>query len=210
MSGPRRRGRRGRAAGATLAGTVLGLLVCAPTVGSAETRTFESAQHRYAVALPAGCRHEEGPGTLDAVCSPDLDAEKSAKVSMAAALVLEVAVEAVPADAGKSQADLAQAYGETQFKDELPEAVCGEPERSRVKIAGVKQVLEEVRVVYTADVICPEIRFLALGERRASVRYLITPGLRYRLMARALKEDFEQRKETVDAFFSSFRLLPRG
>ena len=29
-------------------------------------------------------------------------------------------------------------------------------------------------------------------------------------MARALKEDFEQRKEAIDAFFSSFRVLARG
>ena len=35
----------------------------------ADTKTFENAEFRYSVALPAGCRHEEGPGTLDAVCS---------------------------------------------------------------------------------------------------------------------------------------------
>ena len=40
------------------------------------------------------------------------------------------------------------------------------------------------------------------------MQFLITPGLRYRLMARALKEDFEQRKDTIDAFFTSFRVLP--
>jgi hypothetical protein len=49
---------------------------------------------------------------------------------------------------------------------------------------------------------------LGLGERRATVQFLVTPGLRYRLMARALREDFEQRKEAVDAFFASFRILP--
>ena len=38
-------------------------------------------------------------------------------------------------------------------------------------------------------------------------RYLITPGLRYRLMARALTEDYEQRKDAIDAFFSSFKVL---
>ena len=93
-------------------------------------------------------------------------------------------------------------------RQELPEAVCGEADRARVKIDNAKQVLEEARVVYTADVACPEIKFLGLGERRAMVQFLITPGLRYRLMARALKEDFEQRKEAVDAFFASFRILP--
>jgi hypothetical protein len=175
---------------------------------AADTKTFQSDKFRYSVALPAGCRHEEGPGTLDAVCSPELDPGKSAEASMAGALVLEVGVEAVPDDAGKPPADLAQRYTETQFKGELAEAVCGTPDK--VKIANAKQVLEEARVVYTADVDCPEIKFLGLGERRASVQFLITPGLRYRLMARALKDDYERRKEAIDAFFSSFRILPRG
>ena len=40
------------------------------------------------------------------------------------------------------------------------------------------------------------------------VQLFLTPGMRYRLMARAPKEDFEQRKEAVDAFFASFRILP--
>lgn len=172
------------------------------------TKTIENADLRYRVSLPAGCRHEEGPGTLDAVCSADLDLEKSAGVDAATALVFEVGAEQAPGDAGKSGAELAQRYGESEFKDELPEAVCGEPDKARVKIANIKQVLEEARVAYTAEVTCPEIRFLGLGERGAMAQFLITPGLRYRLMARALKEDFEQRKEAIDAFFMSFRILP--
>jgi hypothetical protein len=129
-------------------------------------------------------------------------------VSAASALVLEVGAETVPADAGVATADLAQRYGETQFKEELPEAVCGEPDRAKVKIDGPRQVLEEARVVYTASVVCPEIKFLGLGERRAQVRFTITPGVRYRVMARALKDDFDKRKEVVDAFFASFKILP--
>ena len=175
---------------------------------AAEAKAFESDKFRYRVALPTGCRYEEGPGTLDAVCSPELDDEKSKGAAAAAALVLEVGVEPVPDDAGKDAAELAQRYDETQFKAELAEAVCGEADRARVKVDNAKQVLEAARVVYTADVACPEIKFLALGERRASVQFLITPGLRYRLMARALKDDFEQRKETVSAFFASFQFLP--
>jgi hypothetical protein len=179
-------------------------------VQAAETKSFASEEFHYSVALPAGCRYEEGPGTLDAVCSPDLDAAKSTTANSAAALVLEVSVESVRNDTGKQVADLAQGYGEAEFKAELPEAVCGEPERTRVKITNAKQVLETTRVVYTADVTCPEIRFLGLGERRALVQFLLTPGLRYRLMARAQAEDFEERKESVDAFFASFRFLPEG
>jgi hypothetical protein len=192
-----------------------GLALCAVLVASlalaqstVETKAFESSQYRYSVTLPTGCRHDEGPGTLDAICSAELDPEKSAMASAASALVLEVGVEPVPDDAGKTPADLAQRYDEAQFKSELPEAICGEAERSRVKIDNAKQVIEAARVVYTADVACPEIKFLGLGERRATVQVLVTPGQRYRLMARAPKEDFEQRKEAIDAFFASFRILP--
>ena len=179
-----------------------------------DTKIFEVAELRYSVELPNGCRHDEGPGTLDAICSPDLDPEKSAAASArvaasaAMALVLEVGVESVPADAGAQPAELAQRYGEAQFKEELAEAICGESDRAKVKIDNPKQVLEAARVVYTAGVTCPEIKFLGLGERRAMVQFVIAPGLRYRLMARALTEDFEKRKEAVDAFFASFRILP--
>ncbi|MBO0766032.1 MAG: hypothetical protein J2P50_15795, partial [Hyphomicrobiaceae bacterium] len=60
---------------------------------AAQTAPFENKDFHYAVALPAGCRQEEGPGTIDMVCAPDFDAEKSAVVSNAAALVLSVAAE---------------------------------------------------------------------------------------------------------------------
>jgi hypothetical protein len=194
--------------GAGLASCVAFLASLALAQSTVETKAFESSQFRYSVALPAGCRHDEGPGTLDAICSTELDPEKSAMASAASALVLEVAVEPVPGDAGKAPADLAQHYDEAQFKAELPEAICGESDKARVKVENAKQVLQEARVMYTADVGCPEIKFLGLGERRATVQFLIAPGLRYRLMARAPKEDFEQRKEAIDAFFASFRILP--
>jgi len=189
---------------------VAGALCALPALAQAPaaTQAFENAKFHYNVSLPVGCRHDEGPGTLEAVCSPEFDAEKSATASAAASVVLEVSTEVVADDAGKSPADLAQRYGEAQFKEELPEAVCGESDKARVKISNAKQVLEEARVVYTADVGCPEIKFLGLGERQAVVQVLITPGLRYRLMARALKEDFEQKKPSIDAFLTSFRVMP--
>lgn len=193
---------------AAVAGLLFTALSCDVAHAAADTKAFENPTFRYGVALPSGCRHEEGPGTLDAVCSSDLDPEKSAAASAAGALVLEVGAETIPADGGTAAADLAQRYGETQFKEELAEAVCGEPDRAKVKIDNPTQVLEETRVVYTAGVICPEIRFLGLGERRAQVRFTITAGMRYRVMARALKDDFDKRKEVVDAFFASFKILP--
>lgn len=191
-----------------LLGAALTLAASAAAAQSPDAKVFRNAELRYSVALPAGCRHEEGPGTIDAVCSADLDAEKSAGVSAAASLVLEVNAQSVPEDAGKTPADLAKDYGEAQFKDELPEAICGEQDKGRVKIANPKQAIEDGLVVYTADIACPEIKFLGLAERDATARFLITPGVRYRLMARALKDDFEKRKEAVDAFFASFRTLP--
>src|SRR5262245_1766573 len=104
--------------------------------------TVESgAPHRYRVTLPAGCRQEEGPGTIDAICSAEFDAEKSAEASAAASLVFEVGAEAVAGDADKAASQLAAGYGEDAFKGELPEAVCGEADRARVKIENVKQVL---------------------------------------------------------------------
>jgi len=174
------------------------------------TKGFENPEYRYSVALPAGCRHEEGPGTLEAVCSAELDPEKSAEASATSSLVMEVTAEPMPDDAGKSPSALEQKFGEGEFRQELPETVCGEADDGRVKIDNLAKAVEETRVVYTANVTCPGIKFLALGERRATARYFITPGLRYRLMARALTEDYEQRKEAIDAFFSSFKVLAQA
>jgi hypothetical protein len=191
---------------------VVAIVLCAlPALAQTQTapvptKAFENAKFQYAVSLPLGCRHDEGPGTLEAVCSPGFDPEKSATARAAASLVLEVSAEVVADDLGKTPAELAQRYTDAQFKAELPEAVCGESERTRVKIDNVSQVPEDARVVYRADVVCSEIKFLGLGERKAVVRYVVTPGLRYRLMARAPQEDFEQKKASIDAFLASFRL----
>jgi hypothetical protein len=170
------------------------------------TTAFENAKFQYSVSMPSGCRHDQGPGTLDAVCSTKFDAQESATASAASSLVLEVSAQTVAEDVAKAPAELAQSFTEAQFKAELPEAVCGEADRDRVKIDNVRQVLEDDRVVYRADVVCPEIRFLWLEERQASVEYVITPSSRYRLMARAPKEEFEQRKAAIDAFLASFHL----
>jgi hypothetical protein len=210
---PSRRVEHGPGLGGWLPAALVAAALCAPpAVAQAQpaTKAFENAKFQYSVSLPAGCRHEEGPGTLEAVCSADFDADKSATASAAASLILSVSAEAVSDSAGKPPAELAQSYGEARFREEIPESVCGESDRARVKIDNVRQVLEETRVVYTADVLCPEIKFLHLGERRAVVRHLITPGLNYRLMGRAPKEDFAQKKPSVDAFLESFRVTPPG
>jgi hypothetical protein len=177
---------------------------------SVATRTFSSEQFRYTVALPAGCRHEEGPGTVDAVCASDFDPERSSQVSNATALVMEVGAEIVAADAGKTVAELGRGYDEAAFRDDLPEIVCGESDKARVKIDNVRHTVQDVRLVYAADVICPAVRFLQIGERRASVQYLVGPDARYRLVARAPTDEFVKHKHAIDAFFESFRVLPAG
>jgi hypothetical protein len=204
-----------RARGALL-GTAAGLvaLILTPLAAqqpSSSMLTLESpAPHRYTVNVPSGCRQEEGPGTIDAICSVEFDADKSAEASAAASLVFEVGAETVADDAGKAVPALAAGYGEEAFKGELPEAVCGEADRTRVKIENVKQVLEEGRVAYTAEVLCSEVKFLGLGERRAAVKFVVTPGVRYRLLARAPQGEYEQHRQLIEAFLASFRVLPAG
>lgn len=176
----------------------------------AASKTFENSRFRFTVALPAGCRHVEGPGTIDAVCAPGFDPERSALASKARALVLAVAAEPVADDAGKTPDELQAHYGEAGFRAELAEAVCGETDRARVKISNVKNSVEATRVVYSADVTCAAVGFLQIGERQASVRHVITPGVHYRLTARALVEDFAKQRNTIEAFFASFHLLPAG
>jgi len=192
---------------AAVAVTILVSLAAAQTPAS--MLTVESpAPHRYTVKLPAGCRQEEGPGTIDAICSSEFDAERSAEASAVSSLIFETGAEAVAADTDKAAAALAAGYSEEAFKAELPEAVCGEADRARVKIENVKQVLEDGRVAYTAEVHCSEVKFLGLGERRAAVKFLLTPGVRYRLLARAPSGEYDQHKQLIEAFLASFRILP--
>lgn len=195
----------------------LAAVATAAFVASASAQTpvptvpYESAQYRYTINLPSGCRHDEGPGTIDAICSADLDSDKSASAPAAASLVLEVTAERVTAPEGPSSgAALAEAFKEGDFRDELPETVCGSPDKARVKIEDVKQAADAASVTYTAKITCPEMKFMGLGERLATVQYVITPGMRYRLFARAPSEQFEQSKAVIDMFLASFRVLPQS
>ena len=163
-----------------------------------EMRSFENGPPNFTVALPAGCHHNEGPGTVDAVCSDDLDPERSATASKLNALILQVSAEALAGDVDNG-------YPEAAFKAELPEAVCGETDPARAKLENVKSAQEGQQVVYSADVSCAEVRFLRVAKRKATVRYLIGPAARYRLMARAAADDFERHTTVIEAFFASFK-----
>ena len=178
-------------------GLLVGLLAMATASSvQAETRTYTSTELNYSVALPTTCKVEEGPGTLEAICSPDLNAEKSQAAVAASALLLELDSERVPVDA--------KAYDEADFRQELPEAVCGEADNIKVKIADVVRAADGNRTTWTATVTCPEIKFLGLTERAATVRYVIMPGFRHRMMTRVPAADKTATQTTRDAFFASF------
>jgi len=49
-----------------------------------------------------------------------------------------------------------------------------------------------------------------VGERRAAVKFVVTPGVRYRLLARAPQGEYEQHRQLIEAFLASFRVLPAG
>lgn len=174
------------------------------------TIAYESAQYRYAVSLPAGCRQDEGPGTIDAVCAADLDAERSASAPVAVSLVLEVAAERVREDTGAQPASATPTYAVLDFRDELPEAICGTSDKNKVKIENVQEAGEYGNLVFTALVSCPETKFMGYPERKASVRYVITRDVRYRVFARAPADQFEQSKGVIDSFLASFRVLPQS
>ena len=164
---------------------------------AARPRTIDNSDLRYSVTIPGECRTETGPGTLEAICAPDFDEARSAEMPAAAALLLEVDAEIVPVDA--------KPYGEADFRQELSEAVCGESDAAKVKLDGVKVAKDGALASFTASVACPEIRFLGLAERIADVRYVMAPGFRYRLMARALRSDADKVKAAKDSFLASFK-----
>lgn len=174
---------------------VMSGLSVAPALG--KPRTIENAELKYSVIVPGECRTEEGPGTFEAICAPDFDEAKSAEMSPAGALLLEIDGEAVPTDA--------KPYAEAEFRQEVPEAVCGESDTGKVKLGDVKTTKDDGVTTFSANVTCPEIKFLGLGERQAQVRYIMQPTFRYRLMARALSSDAAKVKPAMESFFASFK-----
>lgn len=175
---------------------LLAALVASP-VALAAGKVFVSKDLKYRIELPETCRHNEGPGTLEAVCAPSLDAKASADIAAAAALLLEIDAEAVPNDA--------KPYGLAEFRDELADAVCGESDNSKVTLTDVGDSKAGSTTTFRAMIACPAIGFLGLPERSAEARYVIAPGMRYRLMARVPVGDLAKAKPAMDAFFASFK-----
>jgi hypothetical protein len=131
----------------------------------ANSKTFENAELGYSIALPVQCRHDQGPGTLEAVCAPDLDPAKAVEIQAAGAILFEIDAEIAPGDA--------KPYTEADFRLELPEAVCGEGDSKKVRLENVAEQKDGERTTFTARVVCPELRFLGLAERHAETRTAI-------------------------------------
>jgi hypothetical protein len=182
-------------------------LAAASGVASGEARAVPVELHSTALgvrfAVPADCGTREGPGTIEAVCDPS---GAGRTVEAVSALFFEIVMEETPETAAQPLDLLAQNYSLGQFQKDLPGAVCGT--EARIKIEHAMQVFEGGRVAYNAVVQCPEVSFLGLGPRRASVRTIVAPGRRYRVQARALNDDFAQLAPIIDAFFASLRLDP--
>ena len=161
-------------------------------------------------AIPAHCIVQNGPGTAEAICDPDASAptEASQVASSVAALYFEVTLDQARDAGGASAVSLAQSYAFADFQKELPGAVCGEERVSRIRIENPQRQMENGRIVYSAIVTCPEVRFLGLGPRRAVVRYIFSNATRLTTIARALTEDFERSKPMIDAFHASVALQP--
>ena len=186
-------------ANAASSSLALGLSLCLVMgPANAKPRTFDNTDLKYSVSLPSECRIQEGPGTLEAICAADFDEAKSAEIPAASALLLEVDAEPVPSDA-------TAVYGEAEFRREVPEAVCGESDGTKVKLANFKETKDAGATTFSASVTCAEIKFLGLTERRAEVRYIMSPKYRYRLMARAPTPDAAAVKAATDAFLGSFK-----
>jgi hypothetical protein len=194
-----------RALIAVATATALALALSGTEAASASI-DLESPDLGVRFAVPAYCSAIEGPGTIEAVCDPSGDAARSATAQAATALKLEIVMLPTPADAGQPIEILVTRYGFGHFQEDVPAAVCGA--ETRVKIEDAVQIFEGGRVVYTASVLCPEIRFLGLGARRAVVRAIVGPGRRYQVFARALEADFQRLKPEIDAFLASLRIEP--
>lgn len=184
------------------------LLTAAPSGArvAAAPLNIESPNLGIRFMVPEHCSALEGPGTIEAICDPSGDAGKSTTMEAAIALKLEVVMLPTPDDRDQPVEVLVARYGFGQFEKDVPAAVCGD--EARVKIEDAGQFFEGSRVVYNASVVCPEIRFLGLGARRAVVRTIVGPGKRYQVVARALATDFERLKPTIDAFFASLQIEP--
>lgn len=176
------------------------LCVATENAMATPTKIYEDAELGFVIALPIPCRHVQGPGTLEAICAPDLDPMKSADVQAAGALLFELDAEIAPADA--------QPYTQADFRAELPDSICGTSDAASVKLDAVTEIREGDTQRLTARVTCPDVKFLGLPVRQAEARTIIVGRHRYRLFARHPSEDAAAAAPLAKAFFDSFVVRP--
>lgn len=156
-------------------------------------------------AVPPYCAVNQGPGTVDAVCDPEGDSDKSREGPASTALYFAASVVAAPDDKGLAPDALGRRYTLDDFEKGLAEAVCGQDKPRGLRIENAARLVEGGVLSYSAVVVCPPVRFMGLDARRASVRHILRDGRRYQLQARALDADFERSKSDIDAFFGSLK-----
>jgi hypothetical protein len=175
------------------------LLAASPTRAQSVKLFTDTKELGYEVAMPANCRHDIKPGTIETICSPDLDANKAKWLKAAGAWLFELDGEIAPADA--------TAYSLAALSSELPDMVCGESDASKVRVENVSHTKDAGRETFAADVTCPPVSFLNLSERRAKVQVIVAGQKRFRMMVRAPSADADRALPMARAFFDSFKLL---
>ena len=99
-------------------------------------------------ATPSPCRPDAGTRKARARSTPSArptSTPNGARLASSATALWcwRSAPKSWPTMPARPPSELAQGYGEAAFREELPEAVCGESDKGRVKIDNVKQALED-------------------------------------------------------------------
>jgi hypothetical protein len=169
-----------------------------PAAQAVSLKTFAEPQVGFEIAMPQMCRHVVSPGTIEAVCAPDLDAAKSSTQPAADGWLFEIDYEVTPKDA--------PAYSLTALAAEAPQMVCGESDATAVRISDTRELSGSDRMTYAARVICPALSFLGLPERTAMARVVVAGEKRFRLIARTPSADAGRAEAAAQAFLASFKL----
>jgi hypothetical protein len=164
-------------------------------------KTFTEPQIGFEIAMPQACRHVTSPGTIEAVCAPDLDPAKSKQQAAAGGWLFEIDFEVTPKDA--------QPYSLAALIAEAPQMVCGESDATNVKITETRELQTADRTTFAAMVTCPALSFLGLPERTATARVVVADAKRFRLIARTPSADATRAAPATDAFLASFKLTNR-
>ena len=102
----------------------------------------------------------------------------------------------------------AKPYTDADFRQEIPEAVCGGEDAGRVVIGSVGREAKEGAEILTAEITLSTDQVSRPCPRKASVRYVFMRAVRYRLMMRAPEDTLDKLRPIGTAFFASFKPSP--